>query len=1119
MMKSASISELLFEDKMEMVAGKMDLKIAEKAKKEAKKHILVKEFLAHHSLVESNIRSFNNFIEIRMQEIVDELSESLPAEDFEIKLGKISVDKPNIIEADGSIKMITPSEARLRDMTYSAPVRIEITIKYEGQVETAEVELGRIPIIVKSKVCNLYGMGAEELISNYIDPADPGGYFIVNGNERVIVMAEDLASNQSFIEKSKEKIMLRLFSQRGAYKIPVSITETNEGILETSFSRFREIPCVILLKALGMTSDSEIAQMIEKQTDSLIVNFYEFVGIGNSEDALMYIAEKTSLQGTKKEILDRVKQRIDSYFLPHIGIKKDSRMEKARTLCKLIKQFYVAKQYPENALTDKDHYSNKRVRLSGDLLADLFRVNLNILLREIQHSLQKTVKRRKFFSIKTIAKSTLFSHRIESAIATGSWIGERTGVTQNMDKTNCLAILSQLQRVSSTLPGEQENFAARTLHPTHYGRFCPVETPEGVEIGLRKNLAMLAIISTRTEMSDEKIVNELVKLGLEKDTSPEKKKIDVFYNGRFIGYAGSSDNFAYKVREARRKNILPAELSVRNDKFLDMIFISTEIGRVLRPLIIVDSKKPRINPEHVDMVEQGALKWSDLIDKGIIEYLDAAEEDDCLIAPSEKEMTEEHTHLEVDSIDCLGLVTSLVPYANHDQSARLMRGSKTQKQSLGIYSANFPVRIDTDVSILHYPQKPIVRSFVYDKLNIYPAGQNIIVAIMPYEGYNIEDAVVLNQASIERGFGRSTYFRPYTSVELNYTGGLKDEICIPEKEISRYRLEENYRYLEDDGIAYPEAELNESDVIVGKVSPPKFLSESREISIQTKKENSSVVRQEEKGTVDGVFITQDTEGNKIVQVRMRDLRIPELGDKFSTPHGQKGVVGFIVPEMDIPVTSRGIRPDLIFNPHSIPSRMTVGYLLELLAGKVASLSGRIVDASAFSGEELKSLEEQLKELGFRESGKEVMYNGITGKKMPAQIFIGNMYYLKLKYMVSNKMHARASGKIALLTRQPIEGRSRGGALRLGEMEQQALVAHGASLLLKERYNSDKVVIHICEKCGAIACDDKLRNRLICPLCNSNQIEPIEMSYAFKLLLEELQSMHLLTKFGLKNKYE
>jgi len=709
----------------------------------------------------------------------------------------------------------------------------------------------------------------------------------------------------------------------------------------------------------------------------------------------------------------------------------------------------------------------------------------------------------------------LFTHRMESAIATGSWIGERNGVTQNMDKNNSFAIMSQLQRVTSTLPGEQENLAARTVHPTHYGRFCPIETPEGTEIGLRKNLALLARITTRAKMGYDEVMNVVKDSGMK-----EEGGIDVFYNGRFIGAIDEVDNFVKNVKNARREGKLPIEMSIKFDTFLDTVFMSSEIGRVIRPLIVVENGASRLKPEHLKLVEEGTLTWGGLFDDGILEYLDAAEEDDCYISLNEKDLTEEHTHLEVDVLDIFGVSVSLIPFGNHDPPARMVKGgSRAYRQGLGIYAGNFPVRVDTDVSLLHYPQKPLVRTFIYDTLNVHPVGQNVIVAVMPYEGYNMEDATVLNKGSVDRGLGRSSRFRPYTSVELNYAGGLRDEIVIPDKDVSGYRTEESYRYLEDDGIVYPEAGMISGEVVIGKISPPKFLSEAREISIQTKKEASSAIRQEETGIVDAVFITQDKEGNKIVKVRTRELRIPEIGDKFSVPHGQKGIVGMIAPEADVPFTVNGIRPDIMFNPHGIPSRMTVGYLMDILGGKVAALSGKIIDASAFTGETIDSLENNLKKLGFRENGKEVMYHGITGQRMPVKIFIGNMFYLKLKYMVADRMHARASGKIALLTRQPIEGRSRGGALRLGEMEQEALVGHGASLLLKERYDSDKVLVHICSKCGTLVIDDQIHNKKVCSLCHSNQVEPVEVSYAFKLLIEELQGLHLLTKFDMKNKYE
>ena len=1082
----------------------------------AHKHLVMKKYLEEHSLVESNIISFNNFIDKRMQEIVTEIGETINNEDFEIKLGKISIGRPKIIEADGSSSLVTPTEARLRSLTYAAPVYLEISVKKDDQVDSETVEIGKIPIMVKSKICNTAGMSKDDLIKNYNDPLDPGGYFIIKGNERVMVMAEDLAENQSFVEtNSKGDLILKMFSLKGTYRIPVKISEDKEGVFNLSFSRFKDLPAIVILKALGLTKESDIAKYIGKETDSVIVNLYEFVNIAEKEDAMIYIAEKTNLQGTKKEILDRVKQRIDSYLFPHIGQKKEDRIKKAITLCKLIKQFLTAKENPE-LRTDKDHYANKRVRLSGDLLATLFRVNLGILIRDIQYSLQKSTKRKKFFSIKIIAKSTLFSHRVESAIATGSWTGERSGITQNMDKTNYLAIISQLQRVSSMLPSDQENFMARVLHPTHYGRFCPIETPEGTEIGLRKNLAILSKVSTIINIEEEKFLKDLESMGLDKEGVEGR---EVFFNGIFVGSVKDHIDFVRRVREMRRDGKLSYQLNVRDDEGFHNVLISTEPGRVLRPVIIIENGTSRLKNEHLVQLEQGDLKWDGLIEKGIIEYLDAAEEENALVALNEQAITPEHTHLEIDATDLFGVVTSLVPYGNHDQSSRLNRGSKTQKQALGLYAANYLSRIDTDVSILQYPQKPIVRTFVYDTLKIYPAGQNLTVAIMTYEGYNMEDALVFNKGSLDRGVGRSFYFRPYGAVEMNYAGGLKDEIAIPEKDASGYKTEASYRYLESDGIISPEETVNEGEVLIGKMSPPKFLSEAREISVRTKKESSVEMRQEEKGTVDSVFIAEDSEGNKIVHVKTRDQRVPEIGDKFATSHGQKGVIGAIIPEEDVPFTSRGVRPDVMFNPHGLPSRMTVGYLLELIAGKVGAAKGDVMDGTSFSGESKKDLEAQLKELGFRYDGKETMYNGVSGKRMEVKIFVGNLYYLKLKYMVSNKIHGRAAGKIALLTRQPIEGRSRGGALRLGEMEQQALVAHGAALLLKERYDSDKVLLHICTKCGTIAIEDNIRNKISCPICNSEDVEPVEVSYAFKLLLEELQALHIHTTFKLKNKYE
>ena len=1082
---------------------------------------LIKKYFEEFSAVESNIKSFNDFVDFRLQALIDELNTQIDPS-LGLRLGKITVGKPTITEADGSRKALFPFEARLRKITYAAPVYLEINIQKGSEKEFFNARICDLPIMVKSKYCHLAGMDKEELIKNYEDPVDPGGYFILNGNERVLVMIEDLAPNQPFVEKdSAGNISARLFSEKGSYRIPLSILESKDGELQISFTRFKNLPVIPVIKAFGLVKDSEIFQEIGKQYDSLIVNLYAYTNLQKENDALMFLAEKMNLSGAKPDLITRIISRLDNFLLPHIGTDKESRKTKARTLCKLIKQLLrVIKD--GKPVDDKDHYLNKRIRLSGDMLTDLFRINLSILSRDMQHTLERYSKKKRFYSAKSIVKPALLSRRVESAMATGSWIGEKKGITQNIQRTNYLDLLSQLQRVVSLLPSEQENFKARTLHPTQFGRLCPVETPEGTPIGLRKNLAILARISTAVNVDESVILKVLEDAGMIKPGMQlEEQHTDLFLNGKSIGKVSSAQEFTNELREKRRKGELPLETSIYFDADKDAVFISTGVGRLLRPLIVVKNGKSMLKQEHLKEITEGSLNWKDLIRLGIVEFLDAAEEDNALVAFYEDELTPLHTHLEIDPAAQFGLITSLVPYSNFCQSARLNRGSKTQKQSLGLYTANFPVRLDTDISLLHYPQRPIVRSFVQDIIEHYPAGQNVVVAVLSYEGYNMQDALIMNAGSVQRGLARSTYYRPYTTEELYYAGGLADEIIIPNKDVVGYKTEQTYRLLGDDGIVYKEANVNENDVVIGKTSPPKFLTEVGEISMaKVRKENSVTMRQEEKGIVDDVIISISKEGNKIVHVRTRDQRLPEIGDKFSSRHGQKGVIARLLPEQDVPFSENGIKPDIIFSPHSLPSRMTISHLIEMLAGKVGALRAKPVDGTAFSSEEVADLEKELKSFGFREDGKETLYDPITGKKMQAKIFIGNMYYLKLEYMVANKLHARSFGRVTLLTRQPVEGRSKGGALRLGEMEKDALIGHGASLLLKERYDSDKVVIYVCEKDHVMAIHNVAKGKNICPICGeSTYVQPVEVSYAFKLLLEELTSMHIFPKIELKSKYE
>ncbi len=598
---------------------------------------------------------------------------------------------------------------------------------------------------------------------------------------------------------------------------------------------------------------------------------------------------------------------------------------------------------------------------------------------------------------------------------------------------------------------------------------------------------------------------------------------EIYLNNKFIGNAEDGEVFVDNLKDQRRKGALSKSVNIHHNKKTKEVFINCSEGRAQRPLLVVKEGKLLLTEKHIQQLENGELSWSDLARQGIVEYLDASEEENSLVAYDEKGLTKDHTHMEISPMVICGLASSLVPFGNFNQSSRLIIGSKNQKQAIGFYAANFPVRMDIDISLLHYPQFPIVKAKTHDIFDYgsNPAGQNIVVAIMCYEGYNMEDAAVLNKSAVERGMGRSTYYRPTVTAELRYAGGLTDEVGIPDKDVKGYRSETDYRFLEEDGIIYPEAKVREGDVIVGKTSPPRFLSSMDEYNLaaSTRRESSVSLKHGEEGIADCVLLSEGEDGSRLIQVRLRDQRIPEIGDKFTSRHGQKGVVGILVSQEDLPFSTSGIVPDLIFSPHGIPSRMTVSHLIELVGGKVGAMGGRFVDGTVFEGEKEEDLRKELLGLGFREDGTEVFYDGKTGKKLEARIFVGNMYYLRLRHMVTNKIHSRARGPVQLLTRQPTEGKAKEGGLRLGEMEKDTFVAHGASLLLKERFDSDKTVVPVCEKCGLLAIEDNFKNRKYCLVCGEDvDINYIELSYAFKLLLDEFRGLGVYSKLQLKNKY-
>nr|BCB28863.1 DNA-dependent RNA polymerase II second largest subunit [Mycoleptodonoides aitchisonii] len=800
-------------------------------------------------------------------------------------------------------------------------------------------------------------------------------------------------------------------------------------------------------------------------------------------------------------------------------------------------------------LDDRDHFGKKRLDLAGPLLANLFRMLFRKLTKDVYRYLQKE------FNLSLAVKHNTITNGLKYSLATGNWgdqkksMASKAGVSQVLNRYTYASTLSHLRRCNTPLGREGKIAKPRQLHNTHWGMVCPAETPEGQACGLVKNLSLMACISVGSLSAP--VIEFLEEWGLEsleENAHSSTPCTKVFVNGVWMGVHRDPANLVKTIKKLRRKDDISPEVSVVRDIRERELRLYTDAGRVCRPLFIVENQQLLLQKKHIENLVRGKeeqplalqepeeghfeYKWDNLIRDGVIELLDAEEEETVMICMTPEDLensrlqsagidphandgewdpaarlkapTRAHTwtHCEIHPSMILGVCASIIPFPDHNQSPRNTYQSAMGKQAMGIYLTNFLVRMDTMANILYYPQKPLAttRSMEYLRFRELPAGQNAVVAILCYSGYNQEDSVIMNQSSIDRGLFRSMYYRSYMDLEKKSGIQQLEEFEKPTRDTTLRMKHGTYDKLEDDGLIAPGTNVNGEDIIIGKTAPipPDSEELGQRTRLHSRRDVSTPLKSTEQGIIDQVLITTNAEGQKFVKIRVRSTRVPQIGDKFASRHGQKGTIGITYRQEDMPFTAEGITPDIIINPHAIPSRMTIGHLVECLLSKVATLIGNEGDATPFTDLTVESVSQFLRQKGYQSRGLEVMYHGHTGRKLQAQVYLGPTYYQRLKHMVDDKIHSRARGPVQILTRQPVEGRSRDGGLRFGEMERDCMISHGVAAFLKERLfdASDAYRLHKKQTFECRAC----KNKTAC--------SQLYIPYAAKLLFQELQAMNI-----------
>jgi len=1070
------------------------------------------------TLVTQHIDSYNHLIDVMLPHIIYENKHTNIREEkeYRISIENYRVEQPVHVENDGTRHILYPHDCRIRGITYYAHVYIDIVIRsIQDATETRfdQCLLCKFPVMVKSKLCNLVIHGTNRNECEY----DYGGYFVVNGSEKVMISQEKMCNNHVyvFVKKPPSKYShvgeIRCskddYKSTNTFMLRVSYPNAkNETYLRLFNSMFKnDIPVIVFYYLLGYTTHKAILDTFVLHPDDRSVvhdvmtqSFLEVPTVVCEETAWEYVKTRMCYTNYDKAYVIRelfphvtdpaLKGNMLSYFIVRVlrcveGITKED---------------------------DRDHFKNKRVDMSGFLLAGLFRQLFRRTYKEFVSSVSKYLKMGKTFNVNHVLKNKIITNGIKYSLSTGNWgVGNvqniRTGVSQVMNRLTYSSSLSHLRRLNSPIGRDGKLTGPRFLHNSHWGKVCPAETPEGQTCGLLKNMSLMTYVSVATNAEYIKeLLSDMDNSNHKHPTDAEKPTYHVFVNGDLIRITTAPNPLVAFVREQRRTGHLAHDVTVVCDHRLKEVRVHTDAGRICRPLLLVDPKGKLRLTESVMKTQK--YKWHDLLIRGYVEYIDGEEEENLWIAMTPEQLQLGHTHCEIHPSLMLGVCASMIPFSDHNQSPRNTYQSAMSKQAVGMYCTNYQKRFDTLAHVLCYPQKPLVNTAVSDVLrtNDLPYGQNAIVAIASYSGYNQEDSIIMNQSSIDRGLFRSVFYRTYKEEVKTQSGCVKETIERPDETTAGIKLAD-YADLDDDGLIEPGCVVEGNKVIIGKTMHNLGEDDS------FKTDASTISRSCESGIVDDVLYTTNEYGSPLVKVRVRSVRTPVIGDKFSARHGQKGTIGMTYRDEDMPFCPRtGMRPDIIINPHAIPSRMTVGQLLECIFGKVASLDGQTRDATPFEhGQDyIEDIYNELRSYGYERHGNETLMNGMTGKVLPHAIFMGPTYYQRLKHMVDDKIHSRSHGPVQVLTRQPVEGRARDGGLRCGEMERDAMISHGAASFLRDRlfYNSDAYQVHVCERCGLFATGDVKNQRYFCKACNAPNVVVVTLPFATKLLFQELSSI-------------